>query len=345
MDKLESLRVEAVIVHEIPHHLRKEDGTVPRLSESESPASTEIQNFLRERILIALKDAGHDVRFTVGASSPVPLLVSGWLADDKRGLVEISQRLAKHLHEVQSGNNPGGILIVAYVHVAKTRGLAILKLEKEEGIRLRESRTKDGKLMFALDHLRDLMLTQKTRVFKVGLFCRGRGEGGAITGKVCDLQRATSDLVARFFLETFLGCELLEKPEVTTQRFFDAAERHFNASISDPERRTRYQLALLAEMNSKRSAVQVDRFATDNLEVGDRKAFSDAVRASVPSHFDKSLDLLKNRVRRVGIHFESGVSVVAQPEHFEEVISIADAKDGRTRLQIEDRLRDMEGRR
>ena len=57
------------------------------------------------------------------------------------------------------------------------------KLEKEEGVRL-ESMVFEGKTTFKLQHLRDLMLTKKTKLFKIGVFIREGDSIENILGKV-----------------------------------------------------------------------------------------------------------------------------------------------------------------
>ena len=60
----------------------------------------------------------------------------------------------------------------------------------------------EGKSTFNLEHLRDLMLTQKTKVFTVGLFVQMGNTLESIDGAVSDNQRGyyPTTEVADFFL-------------------------------------------------------------------------------------------------------------------------------------------------
>lgn len=163
----------------------------------------------------------------------------------------MSQEMARHLYLCQKGNSPEGLLTVCEVDVAGHRGLAVLKLEREQGARVELANTSGGRT-FSVQHLRDLMLTERTKVFKVGLFVQTGADLASIDGAVCDTQKSYDGTVAHFFLEQFLGCRLREKPELTTKRFFEATERFINEQVTEPEKKAQYQVALLAELNGTR---------------------------------------------------------------------------------------------
>jgi len=70
---------------------------------------------------------------------------------------------------MQSGINSKGLLSVIFCKVDGRHSLAILKLEREEGVRLKTT-TLAGKQTYDLDLIKELMLTGKTKLFKLGLF-------------------------------------------------------------------------------------------------------------------------------------------------------------------------------
>jgi hypothetical protein len=140
--------------------------------------------------------------------------------------------MARHLYLCQKGNSPEGLLTVCEVTIADRNGVAILKLEREEGARVELAGT-DGKRTFSVQHLHNLMLTGRTKVYKVGLFVQAGDDLSSIEGSVCDTQRSHDSTVAHFFLEQFLGCRLREQSEITTQQFFEATENFINEKITD----------------------------------------------------------------------------------------------------------------
>lgn len=341
---LGALTIERLIVHEVPRHLVKDQDSSPTLSQIESPVNQEIRNFFREKISGSLARASYEVEFDPSSTSPVPDLVEDFLGGKGAGFVASSQEMANHLHQCQGGPSPEGLLTVVAGKVASKKALAILKLEKEEGARIRQQ-SSGGKMTFNIDHIRDLMLTGKTKVFKVGLFSSGRGS--AIDGIVCDQQRGYGTAVANFFLTQFLGCKLLERPEITTKRFFDATESFINDEVADPERKAQYQVALLAELSSNKTTVSIDAFANNNIQTSERRAFVNSVRDSgiQTSSIKKDTALIDIHLRRIQLSFKSGVSVLASPEHMGKEVKVKGATGEKTRVEIVDELKDLRGRR
>ncbi|MHB8294362.1 MAG: nucleoid-associated protein [Acidimicrobiales bacterium] len=339
------LRVKRVIVHEVPYHLASGASAEPELSEVESPLSTEVRNFFREKIAGSLGSAAYDVEFDASTTSPLPRLVLDNLTAKTTSFVAMSQEMAQHLYLCQKGNSPEGLLTVCEVDVADCHGVAILKLEREQGARVELADTPAGRTL-SVQHLRDLMLTERTKVFKVGLFLQTGADLDSIDGAACDTQKGYDGTVAHFFLEQFLGCRLREQPELTTKRFFEATERFINEEVSEPEKKAQYQVALLAELNGTRDKVSVRAFANNSFAVQDRQAFMDQMdQAQLPkTGFDKDTHLVRAHLRRIQMAFESGVAVLASPENIGEQVLITDLPNGQTRVEVTDRLRKMTGR-
>src|SRR5205823_671520 len=96
-------------------------------------------------------------------------------------------------------------------------GAIVMKIEREEALNLNQRRVGDG-FTFDMEHLRNLMLGNRTRVFKAALFgSAGRVED--LRGYVSDTQGGygQESSIAHFFLSRFLGCKPTEEPGVTTK--------------------------------------------------------------------------------------------------------------------------------
>jgi len=68
--------------------------------------------------------------------------VRGLVRDLLKGVkrfVGHSQPMAQHLHSIQTGVNPGWLLAVIEYRVGTRTAFAILKLEREEGVRIEQS--------------------------------------------------------------------------------------------------------------------------------------------------------------------------------------------------------------
>ncbi len=78
----------------------------------------------------------------------------------------MSQDAARHLYAVQGGSNSEGLLVVCGVTVEGRTGVALMKLEEEEGVQVEQS-TVSGKPTLSFTVLDNLMLTDNTRVLRL----------------------------------------------------------------------------------------------------------------------------------------------------------------------------------
>ena len=342
------LQVNGIIVHNIPPRPVRGGGTPPVLSEVESPLNPGLKNYFREKITVALKAAGYDVIFDPASASPVPAFVLDNLGPKTVDFVTMSQRVGQHLYESQTAVNPAGLLCIAQIAIGTAPGLAILKLEREAAIRMQQTRL-GGKATFNLEHLRELMLAERTKVFKVGLFVQKGNDLDTIDGGVSDNQRGyhPTTEVADFFLKRFLGCKLREAPEVATKRLFQASEAFIHEDITEPDVKARYEIALLSELSSEDQTFSPKVFAERHLRLPDRQKYLARLEQSdiPPQPFDKDIALVQSHLKRIQLDFESGLALLADPDAFEEHVKITNLDDGRTHVEIEDRMRRVQGKR
>ncbi|MBI4219914.1 MAG: nucleoid-associated protein, partial [Chloroflexi bacterium] len=153
--------------------------------------------------------------------------------------------------------------------------------------------------------------------------------------------------VADFFLRRFLGCRLLEASDVNTKRFFTATEEFINEKVTDPVRKARYNIALLAELNRTTTTVRPRDFAQQNFEVDDRQSYIEFLRTKdVPTTtVQKDTTLIAGQLRRLQVDFSSGLAVLGPPDSFREHVKMSQLDDGRTRVEIEDRVKRVHGKR
>lgn len=343
------LSVEKVIVHDIPARPVRGGGQLPSLSEVESPLTQVLKNYFRERIIRTLTTAGYDVCFDPTSPSPVPTLILGNIGLGHTNLfVLMSQKIAQHLYDSQTGVNPAGLLCVAEVSLGTERCLAILKLEREAGVRL-EHTVVGGKTTFNLEHLRELMLTDKTRVFKVGLFIQKGRELKTIEGYVSDNQRGyhPTTEVADFFLKRFLGCKLREEPQIYTKRLFLTTEAFIHEQVKEPEVKAHYEIALLSELGSQSNTFSPRRFAEQHMRLEDRQPYIEWLSQSQiqPQQFDKDIGLIETHLKRIELNFESGISVLGNPNTFDEHVKVKDLDGGLTHVEIEDHIKTVQGKK
>src|SRR5581483_11214236 len=257
---------------------------------------------------------GFDIEPDPESASTTPVLIRGIL-DTPSELVSTSQRLAQHLHSVQKAPVSPGLLVVAVTRIGDgRRGLALLKLERESGMRAERGTNQTGERAFTVDLIKSLIFTDRLRVFKAALFIPS---GTSIAGRASDHQAGhdVADL-AFFFLRTFLGCRLAVAPETATRDWYELTESFINARVADAVDKTTYQLAALTELKSNSPQIDARQFATAYFKTEHRQPYLRFLgeQGVATEGLVKSLALLKNATQRVLYDFRSGIRVLADPD-------------------------------
>lgn len=342
------LKVNKVIIHEVPKH-SKHGGSAsgPVYSEVESQLDQELALYFQEKTISSLgSQKSFDIEVDSSSESPVPTLVTKHLNSSGADFVEVSKKIAEHLYTIQDGTNPAGLLAVLECTLHKERALGLIKLEKEEGVRLRQQRL-GGRLTFDLHILRDLVLTERTRIYKLALFV-------LLPGKEDDYDAAASDNqngygsyneVATFFLSKFLGCKLRKEPVVATKHFYEAAEAFVNEKVDDPVLRSQYHGHVVSELLSQSPIVSTEQFAENFLPVDLRQSFVEHLRTSeVPANFPKDNELIDRRLKKTLYDFQSGIRVIAPNDLDDGLLKMTSLENGDTKVEIQDRLEEVRGK-
>ena len=342
-----TLQINRLIVHDIP--VRSSASTAdPVLSETDSALTPDLRNYFREKITKSMVAAASDVIFDAEIDSPVSAIVSGCLVTEEMGFIAASWELAGHLHKSQTGINPAGLLIVVEATIDDKNAIIVLKLEREDGVRVQQQEIA-GKKTFSVEHIRDLMFTGKTKVFKAAVFVQDGTAFESVTISVSDKQNGAKrgSEIADFFLKRFLGCKLSEAPDVVTERFFAASQTFINENVADPENKAKYQIALMATLNNQQDAVHPWHFAEENLAVQDRDTFIHALEEKqVPTQqFPKDTAGLGPMLKKLQMNFQSGLVLVASPQAYEDHVKISELEDGNSHVEITDRLKNVRSRR
>jgi len=189
-----TLSIDQAIIHEITDRsLAPPAPPELILSNALSPLDADLRGYFQARIAESLAKAAYPVIADPDRSSPAPDLVFNHLHDRTTNLVDTSQAMATHLFDAQQRvRSSPGLLVVSTGTLDTGPCLAILKLQKQEGLNL--ERVGDaGAETYSLEHLRRLMLTNDTRVFKVALFdSMDVHTVDDVSGLVSDKQRFSS---------------------------------------------------------------------------------------------------------------------------------------------------------
>lgn len=323
---LAKIKINKTIFHDVPKR-PKGETTAPVLADLETQVDARRESMLRRRIIQVLgSKSAYQIEFDQATASKVPEEVQSYTskAQSSETFVEMSKRLALFLHEQHTGAISAGLLCVIDVVSGGRSGLALLKLEREEGAELKFLE-KDGKRIFDMSVLDNLILTDGTRLFKTALFLRtGKGEDHFI-GLACDNQRTvvTSDDVARFWLR-YLGCRVTEEPRVTTQKWYEASVRFVNEQVLDPVVKNDLYEHIHSELKSNKKSLSPKTFMEDRLPEPYRKPYQAHLKdwgVSLQS-FEKDTKDIQARLRRRAYHTEGGVSVIA-PEEEANLVEVA----------------------
>jgi hypothetical protein len=161
---LATFAIAEVMIHDIPRGNNPDEELV--LTDDPITLNDDLRRYFRRKIISSLEDRGVKVVADANEDDSVRREVATVIADPKN-LAQSSRLIAGRLDEVQSGRNPAGLLAVASGTIDGKACTAVLKLEREQGLRFR-IKTINHRRVVDLEFLRDLTLTDKTKVFKTG---------------------------------------------------------------------------------------------------------------------------------------------------------------------------------
>lgn len=326
---LAQLRVQRIIFHDVPNR-PKGSAVTPILSDLETQVDARRAEMLRRRMVQVLgSKSAYPVEFSPDTGSRVPDEVRRYTIEPRSSedFVEMSKRLATFLFEQHTGATSRGLLCVIDVISGGREGLALLKLEREEGAELK-FREEGGKRTFDMSVLDNLILTDGTRLFKTGLFIRTGASDDDFKSAACDSQWTvvTSDDVARFWLR-FLGCRFTEEPRVSTEKWFEATIRFTNEQVTEPVAKNDFYEHVYSELKTNRKTVSPRKFIEDCVPDKYRQQYEAFLKErGVSLHtFQKDIADIQTRLRRRSFHTAKGVNVTV-PEEEARLVEIAQQK-------------------
>ena len=339
---LQGLSIDDLIIHQVPKKPAPGSPAIgPILSTVSDPQTPKVREYFIERLQKVMMDRGFGIERkagldTAGSDAVVDIL------KDKTKLINASQILAKRLFDVQDRRSPEGILVVAICSLNGKPALGLLKLEHERGVQAEQKSTAEG-LTFEIVLHEDLMLTKRTAVFKAAIFRLDKNK--ALEGEASDNQ--VEERVASFFLEDMLGCGFVMDPALMTEEYFDATEE-FITGLGDPERKARYEMALLTQMHTPAvKTVDPVKFAEETFETEDQQPFFDHLKAQGvgEQRFVKDTAEIKGRIQRMAYDFESGIKLFGKPDAIRDHVEVsAGALDGPSTVTVTDEISSVHAR-
>lgn len=341
MEKRDSalLSISNVTVHDVPKHKKNETTAQIDYSERESALTDELKVFFVTKVAEAVTSKGFKVLFNPDSASPVPELIKSIMCGPIEPFVDSSKQISKHLYDIQTGWNPAGIVVVLKGSVNNNKVVVVLKLERDEGARLKKNSRQH---FIDIESVRDLMLTKKTRLYKVGFFFDRSDFNSDFDGYVCDNQISIESTagVAKFFLEQYLGCRLYDDTRKLTRNFFEST-KEFILRVETPIKRATYYEHLLSYMNRQIRTIDPREFSVTYLDQDDRQIYEDHLsRFNVQlSPFEKDNDLITAHIEKMMIDFDNDVSIISRNGELGNRVTLTDEGNGITKAEVRAKIK------
>jgi hypothetical protein len=337
-----SILIERIIVHDIPKHKKDEEGIEPRYSEQESTLSDGLRTFFKEKVIQSFESGkSFKICFEKDNPSPSSWLTNELLESDGTNIVLQSKEFAKHLFKIQVGSNAAGILVVIYGKINSSNTCIILKLERDSGAQLTlDEATKS----FNIEEVQNLMLTKKTKIFKVAMFILRNDFKAKFDGLIMDHQIDIREkkVATTWFMNLFLGCKAFADPKITTQHFYNYTRVYID-TLDDPLDRAKYIQDLNSYVQKNSPTISPKEFANDYLKdskhKNDYRNFIKSKKFSFDTSFPRDTTQIDKRSKQFAVEFENGISIIGKKGTFDKNVIMKKLDNGEHRAEVTSKIR------
>ncbi|NVO09093.1 MAG: nucleoid-associated protein [Bacteroidales bacterium] len=337
-----TITIERIIVHSIPKHRKGDFSVQPQYSEQESSLPDGLRVFFKEKVVQSLQ-SNKELRvcYDTNSVSPVSTYINQIINSEGADLVEMSKLMTKYLFEIQDGQNASGILVVISGKISESNTCIIIKLERDEGAQLELNPLTKS---FNIKDVKDLMLTRRTKIYKVGLFIDKSLFKIKYDGSTADLQidPKTKKVVTTWFIEEFLGCVPLEDPRSTTKKFYNYTTT-FIQTIEDPIKIIKYTQDLNSYLQKNSQMISAKEFADDYMETTDKNSYSNYLNEKrfKMSEFPKNNDYIEKQIKTITMLFANDIAIIGKKGTFDKNVKLENQKDGTTKAEIVSKVKSI----
>lgn len=331
-----TILIERIIVHDIPKHKKDEKGIEPSYSQQESKLTDGLRIFFKDKVVQSLNsDRSFKICFESGNTAPTSWIMNEFLISDGSNIVIQSKELAKYLFSIQVGSNAAGILVVIFGKINSFNTCIILKLERDKGAQLTlDPITKS----FNIAEVENLMLTQKTKIFKVAMFILRDNFKTKFDGLIMDHQIDIREkkVATTWFMNLFLGCRAFEDPKITTQHFYNYT-RAYIETLEDPLDKAKYIQDLNSYVQKNSPTLSPKEFAGDYLKDSHHKNnYRDYLKNKKFNFnsFPRDTTQIDIQTRKFAVEFANGISIIGKKGTFNKNVKLEKLKDGQHRAEI-----------
>jgi len=330
-----TITIDNIIVHSIPKHRKGDLSVEPQYSNQESSLSDGLRLFFKDKIISSLQ-SNKELRvcYNPENESPVSSYINQIISSEGADLIEQSKLMTKYLYEVQNGQNASGILVVIWGRISNKSTCIIIKLERDEGAQLVLDPITNS---FNIRDVQNLMLTRKTRIYKVGLFINKTEINVKYDGTTADLQidPKTKKEVTTWFIEKFLGCRPLEDPRLTTKKFYSYTTT-FIQTIEDQIKKAKYTQDLNSYLQKNSQRISAREFADDYMETIDKNNYNDYLKEKNfrMSEFPKDNDFIQSKIKTITMTFANDIAIIGKKGTFDNNVKLEEQENGNTKAEI-----------
>lgn len=331
--------VNQFVAHRVPRLKGEDDKREIRYSAAVPKLPKATLEFFAGRLKRTFNDSGQFVEVDEALDAPkMPGHIETYLTAKMPDLLEISRSAAKLLQEVQgaSPHEEESLVTTMDVVIEGQRGIAIAKLEQEQGVEFEEQDV-DGGTTLVVSVNERLLLTDNTRVFKAAAF---RREDGDTVGVMCDVQQGHPTDVAKYFLQSFLGCRHQASPARTTKSFATVVRTYASKNIADDDEKIALDYALQTELASHRTKINPTKWVQVNAPKQHQAPLIDEIKkAGIPTaSFDKDVSSLGKRAPRTKLTTSSDIRIDGPVEAMHDKVTSTTDEDGNPIIIIRDTL-------
>ena len=244
--------------------------------------------------------------------------------------------IGQHLFNIQKGYNAAGILFIMRCTLDAKPICIIMKLERDGGAQLTlNPQTKS----FDITQVENLMLTEKTRLYKLALLLNRKDFNFDFDGDIMDYQiniKQKQEL-SSFFVSDFLGCQPYHDPKVTTQKFYNLTKTFISSEIADKIDQAKYLQDLNSYLQKNSNQISPKEFSDDYfttpLVQDEYKAYLETKKFPYKT-FNKDLSLISSKIKKFVVSFKNGISITGSKGSFEKNVDLKELKNGDHQAKI-----------
>lgn len=337
-----TILIERVIVHDIPRHKKEEQGIEPGYSQQESSLTDGLRGFFKDKVIQSFNSGkSFKICYEKENDSPCSWIIGELLKTDGSNLVLQSKELAKHLFNIQVGYNAAGILVIIHGKVNSLNTCIILKLERDNGAQLTlDPVTKS----YNIAEVENLMLTKKTKIFKVAMFIQRDKFKTKFDGLIMDHQIDIREkkIATTWFMKLFLGCQAFADPKIATKNFYNHT-RSYIETLEDPLDKAKYIQDLNSYVQKNSATLSPKEFANDYLKdtkhKNDYRNFMKSKKFNFDTSFPRDTTQIDKQTKKFAVEFENGISIIGKKGTFNKNVTLKKLGNGQHRAEVTSKIK------